>query len=94
MQISCAIVTVNSSNESGSKNRAAVGQSIHRVRRAATSRPERVWPDGIIPYVISGNFSGEFGRKSLYILFVLSEELSAIFCTARMCLLPFAVLRS
>lgn len=29
-----------------------------RRRRAATSRPERVWPDGIIPYVISGNFSG------------------------------------
>uniref|UniRef100_A0A8D0G7N5 Metalloendopeptidase n=1 Tax=Sphenodon punctatus TaxID=8508 RepID=A0A8D0G7N5_SPHPU len=27
-------------------------------RRAATSRPERVWPDGVIPYVISGNFSG------------------------------------
>uniref|UniRef100_A0A8C4F1Z9 Metalloendopeptidase n=1 Tax=Dicentrarchus labrax TaxID=13489 RepID=A0A8C4F1Z9_DICLA len=33
-------------------------QSLHRRRRAATSRPERVWPDGIIPYVISGNFSG------------------------------------
>nr|XP_057905222.1 bone morphogenetic protein 1-like isoform X1 [Doryrhamphus excisus] len=29
-----------------------------RRRRAATSRSERVWPDGIIPYVISGNFSG------------------------------------
>ncbi|XP_070808313.1 bone morphogenetic protein 1 isoform X2 [Pituophis catenifer annectens] len=29
-----------------------------RTRRAATSRPERVWPDGVIPYVISGNFSG------------------------------------
>ncbi|XP_051667772.1 bone morphogenetic protein 1 isoform X6 [Manacus candei] len=29
-----------------------------RSRRAATSRPERVWPDGVIPYVISGNFSG------------------------------------
>ncbi|XP_055081696.1 bone morphogenetic protein 1-like isoform X1 [Periophthalmus magnuspinnatus] len=31
---------------------------VHRRRRAATSRPERIWPDGIIPYVISGNFSG------------------------------------
>uniref|UniRef100_A0A8C5HBT0 Metalloendopeptidase n=1 Tax=Gouania willdenowi TaxID=441366 RepID=A0A8C5HBT0_GOUWI len=31
---------------------------LHRLRRAATSRPERVWPDGIIPYMISGNFSG------------------------------------
>ncbi|XP_075767006.1 bone morphogenetic protein 1 isoform X3 [Pelodiscus sinensis] len=29
-----------------------------RSRRAATSRHERVWPDGVIPYVISGNFSG------------------------------------
>uniref|UniRef100_A0A670ZEH4 Metalloendopeptidase n=1 Tax=Pseudonaja textilis TaxID=8673 RepID=A0A670ZEH4_PSETE len=29
-----------------------------RSRRAATSRPERVWPDGVIPYVITGNFSG------------------------------------
>lgn len=35
------------------------GQGFRR-RRAATSRPERVWPDGVIPYVISGNFSGEF----------------------------------
>ncbi|GCC20155.1 hypothetical protein chiPu_0021288 [Chiloscyllium punctatum] len=29
-----------------------------RVRRAATSRPERIWPGGIIPYVIGGNFTG------------------------------------
>ena len=36
------------------------GQGFRRRRRAATSRPERVWPDGVIPYVISGNFSGEF----------------------------------
>uniref|UniRef100_A0A671W3P3 Metalloendopeptidase n=1 Tax=Sparus aurata TaxID=8175 RepID=A0A671W3P3_SPAAU len=28
-------------------------------KEAATSRPERVWPDGIIPYVISGNFTGD-----------------------------------
>uniref|UniRef100_A0A8C0KZL2 Metalloendopeptidase n=1 Tax=Canis lupus dingo TaxID=286419 RepID=A0A8C0KZL2_CANLU len=27
-------------------------------RRAATSRPERVWPDGVIPFVIGGNFTG------------------------------------
>uniref|UniRef100_A0A8C8DU02 Metalloendopeptidase n=1 Tax=Oryzias sinensis TaxID=183150 RepID=A0A8C8DU02_9TELE len=32
--------------------------SKSRRRRAATSRPERVWPNGIIPYMISGNFSG------------------------------------
>lgn len=35
------------------------GRQRARSRRAATSRPERVWPDGVIPYVISGNFSGE-----------------------------------
>ncbi|XP_069771614.1 bone morphogenetic protein 1a [Narcine bancroftii] len=29
-----------------------------RVRRASTSRAERVWPDGVIPYVIGGNFTG------------------------------------
>uniref|UniRef100_A0A8C5C907 Metalloendopeptidase n=1 Tax=Gadus morhua TaxID=8049 RepID=A0A8C5C907_GADMO len=34
------------------------GQGAHRSKRAATSRPERVWPEGVIPYVISGNFSG------------------------------------
>ncbi|RXN15993.1 bone morphogenetic 1-like isoform X1 [Labeo rohita] len=33
-------------------------KSLLRRRRAATARPERVWPDGIIPYVISSNFSG------------------------------------
>ncbi|XP_023693831.1 bone morphogenetic protein 1-like isoform X1 [Paramormyrops kingsleyae] len=37
------------------------GPSDHsslRKKRAATSRMERVWPEGVIPYVISGNFSG------------------------------------
>ncbi|XP_073181516.1 bone morphogenetic protein 1 isoform X6 [Lepidochelys kempii] len=34
------------------------GRERSRSRRAATSRHERVWPDGVIPYVISGNFSG------------------------------------
>ncbi|KAM9841679.1 bone morphogenetic protein 1-like [Aulostomus maculatus] len=43
----------STSNESIRGKRATI-----RRRRAATSRPERVWPDGIIPYVISGNFSG------------------------------------
>ncbi|KAJ3603850.1 hypothetical protein NHX12_028591 [Muraenolepis orangiensis] len=33
-------------------------QGAHRRKRAATSRPERVWPEGVIPYVISGNFTG------------------------------------
>lgn len=34
-------------------------EAVHRrVRRAATARPERVWPYGVIPYVISSNFTG------------------------------------
>lgn len=39
-----------------------------RSRRAATSRPERVWPDGVIPFVIGGNFTGECaaGREQVY----------------------------
>ncbi|TDH02041.1 hypothetical protein EPR50_G00168750 [Perca flavescens] len=49
--------SVNSSSVRRSR-RAADRKSLHRRRRAATSRPERVWPDGIIPYVISGNFTG------------------------------------
>ncbi|XP_038602296.1 bone morphogenetic protein 1 isoform X3 [Tachyglossus aculeatus] len=32
--------------------------SRSRSRRAATSRAERVWVDGVIPFVISGNFTG------------------------------------
>ncbi|XP_051907425.1 bone morphogenetic protein 1-like isoform X2 [Hippocampus zosterae] len=60
---------LNSAASVGSK-RAAVRQSSRqhpsgrsssrrrRRRRAATSRSERIWPDNLIPYVISGNFSG------------------------------------
>ncbi|XP_017163297.1 bone morphogenetic protein 1-like isoform X4 [Poecilia reticulata] len=48
----------NSAGNSSSNDGAAGGLSPQRQKRAATSRPERVWPDGIIPYVISGNFSG------------------------------------
>uniref|UniRef100_A0A6Q2X9H3 Metalloendopeptidase n=1 Tax=Esox lucius TaxID=8010 RepID=A0A6Q2X9H3_ESOLU len=29
-----------------------------RVPRAATSRAERIWPGGVIPYMIGGNFTG------------------------------------
>ncbi|KAK3522944.1 hypothetical protein QTP86_009742, partial [Hemibagrus guttatus] len=29
-----------------------------RVPRAATSRAERIWPGGVIPYIIGGNFTG------------------------------------
>ncbi|XP_038611222.1 tolloid-like protein 1 [Tachyglossus aculeatus] len=30
----------------------------NRIPRAATSRTERIWPGGVIPYVIGGNFTG------------------------------------
>uniref|UniRef100_A0A5F8H493 Metalloendopeptidase n=1 Tax=Monodelphis domestica TaxID=13616 RepID=A0A5F8H493_MONDO len=33
-------------------------ESSPRVRRATTSRTERIWPGGVIPYVIGGNFTG------------------------------------
>ncbi|KAL0965609.1 hypothetical protein UPYG_G00283510 [Umbra pygmaea] len=51
---------VNGSLPGGSSRNDTSLQSLgyRRKRRAATSRPERVWPDGVIPYVISGNFSG------------------------------------
>lgn len=29
-----------------------------RFTRAATSRAERIWPGGVIPYIIGGNFTG------------------------------------
>lgn len=34
-----------------------------RVPRAATSRFERIWPGGVIPYVIGGNFTGKQLRR-------------------------------
>ncbi|KAF6092478.1 bone morphogenetic protein 1 [Phyllostomus discolor] len=45
---------------SGQPQRRSPGRwrSRSRSRRAATSRPERVWPDGVIPFVIGGNFTG------------------------------------
>ncbi|KAG7281288.1 hypothetical protein CRUP_030971 [Coryphaenoides rupestris] len=49
----------HTSTESTETNRMSRNrQGAHRRKRAATSRPERVWPEGVIPYVISGNFSG------------------------------------
>ncbi|XP_010209443.1 PREDICTED: tolloid-like protein 1, partial [Tinamus guttatus] len=45
-----------------SKGRATVKFSgkneKNRFPRAATSRTERIWPGGVIPYVIGGNFTG------------------------------------
>ena len=53
--------TLNSQNTSMKPQRRSRGRwkSRSRSRRAATSRPERVWPDGVIPFVIGGNFTGE-----------------------------------
>ena len=33
---------------------------ISRIRRAATAKKERIWPDGVIPFVVTANFSGLF----------------------------------
>ncbi|VDO63124.1 unnamed protein product [Heligmosomoides polygyrus] len=38
--------------------------STSKTKRAATARKERIWPDGVIPYVIAANFSGE--HKNLF----------------------------
>lgn len=40
----------------------------NRFPRAATSRTERIWPGGVIPYVIGGNFTGKV------LCFVWKEE--------------------
>ncbi|KAK7934166.1 hypothetical protein WMY93_005062 [Mugilogobius chulae] len=51
--------TVQAFNHTVASNQSSPNRSTSsRKRRAATSRPERVWPEGVIPYVISGNFSG------------------------------------
>lgn len=52
----CLHLKCTGSTNQSSQNR----QGSHRRKRAATSRPERVWPEGVIPYVISGNFSGKY----------------------------------
>ena len=33
-------------------------ESLKRIKRAATARPERVWDYAVIPYEIDANFSG------------------------------------
>ncbi|XP_027454218.2 bone morphogenetic protein 1 isoform X2 [Zalophus californianus] len=52
--------TFNCQSTSGQLQRRSRGRwrGRSRSRRAATSRPERVWPDGVIPFVIGGNFTG------------------------------------
>ncbi|XP_064338534.1 bone morphogenetic protein 1 isoform X3 [Camelus dromedarius] len=52
--------TLSCQSTSGQLQRKSHGRrrGRSRSRRAATSRPERVWPDGVIPFVIGGNFTG------------------------------------
>lgn len=78
-------------------------QASRRRKRAATSRPERVWPDGVIPYVISGNFSGKCVSRLLlmrfiYVLYCLffSSRLFSLLCACLIgsCLFPWSRLFS
>lgn len=45
----------------------------NRVPRAATSRTERIWPGGVIPYVIGGNFTGKIFPVSMCVGFLKKE---------------------
>uniref|UniRef100_A0A672PXV5 Metalloendopeptidase n=1 Tax=Sinocyclocheilus grahami TaxID=75366 RepID=A0A672PXV5_SINGR len=55
---------LGSLNNETNTNDTASSRGSYRRKRAATSRPERVWPEGVIPYVISGNFSGNTVGKT------------------------------
>lgn len=59
--LSMVFALANRSSASGNAegDPVLIRRILLRRRRAATARPERVWPDGIIPYIISGNFSGK-----------------------------------
>ncbi|XP_044134960.1 bone morphogenetic protein 1 [Bufo gargarizans] len=52
------------SSASRTGRRARTDRRVSRGRRAATSRPERVWPHGIIPFVVNGNFTGS--QKAIF----------------------------
>ncbi|XP_069800553.1 bone morphogenetic protein 1 [Dendropsophus ebraccatus] len=52
------------SSSSRTGRRARTDRRVSRGRRAATSRPERVWPHGIIPFVVNGNFTGS--QKAIF----------------------------
>lgn len=67
-----------------------------RFPRAATSRTERIWPGGVIPYVIGGNFTGKSNNKGHIFLKLLKElntEISRICASHRLIpqLLPLVV---
>ncbi|XP_041119113.1 dorsal-ventral patterning tolloid-like protein 1 isoform X2 [Polyodon spathula] len=47
----------NTTNETGSTKSSGKSKKS-RISRAATSRAERIWPGGVIPFVIGGNFTG------------------------------------
>uniref|UniRef100_A0A803WAR0 Metalloendopeptidase n=1 Tax=Ficedula albicollis TaxID=59894 RepID=A0A803WAR0_FICAL len=58
----CFIIIAGFEQNITSKGRTTVKFSgkneKNRFPRAATSRTERIWPGGVIPYVIGGNFTG------------------------------------
>ncbi|KAK1175725.1 tolloid-like protein 1 isoform X1 [Acipenser oxyrinchus oxyrinchus] len=47
----------NTTSETGSTKSSGKSKKS-RLPRAATSRTERIWPGGVIPFVIGGNFTG------------------------------------
>uniref|UniRef100_A0A4X2JUW3 Metalloendopeptidase n=1 Tax=Vombatus ursinus TaxID=29139 RepID=A0A4X2JUW3_VOMUR len=55
---SSALSTGNGSCGWEKRERKTERKSAPRVRRATTSRAERIWPGGVIPFVIGGNFTG------------------------------------
>uniref|UniRef100_A0A672PXM3 Metalloendopeptidase n=1 Tax=Sinocyclocheilus grahami TaxID=75366 RepID=A0A672PXM3_SINGR len=66
-------------------NDTASSRGSYRRKRAATSRPERVWPEGVIPYVISGNFSGKSYTGTCVTFIERTTEESYIVFTYRPC---------
>lgn len=61
---SSSVSPARNSSSSRTGRRARTDRRVSRGRRAATSRPERVWPHGIIPFVVNGNFTGS--QKAIF----------------------------
>uniref|UniRef100_A0A672PXN7 Metalloendopeptidase n=1 Tax=Sinocyclocheilus grahami TaxID=75366 RepID=A0A672PXN7_SINGR len=76
---------LGSLNNETNTNDTASSRGSYRRKRAATSRPERVWPEGVIPYVISGNFSGKSYTGTCVTFIERTTEESYIVFTYRPC---------
>lgn len=63
--ISCSVLIIITGFEQNNTSRGRTTVKFsgrnekNRFPRAATSRTERIWPGGVIPYVIGGNFTGK-----------------------------------